>query len=158
MDEEFWRGSGDCEQDVCAERRFADADRNHAAAIRVGRRGFVDTGEAEPGSDREDRSRGISAALVFTRTFEAGRFHEGSGSGSDGGGEQPGESVPDGVSEAFFGACGVTDGFGGGKVSNDALHRAGSGGIVAAYRLRKRGEFAASAGDDERKGVCDPVG
>src|SRR6476660_3212287 len=158
MDQEFRRRSGDREQVVCAERRFADADWNHAAAVWMGRRGYVDSAEAQPGGDREGNCRGVSAALVFDGASKAGCVDEGSGGGFDSGGEQPGEGVSDRVPETFFGRSDFFDGFGGGTVSNDAIHRAGGGGIVAADWVRERGEFAAGASDDQREGVCDSIG
>src|SRR6267142_2145623 len=124
----------------------------------MGQRGYVDSAEAQPGGDREGNCRGVSATLVFDGASEAGRFDEGSGGGFDGGGEQPGEGIPDGVSETFFGAGRITDEPGGGTVSNDIVYRAGGGGIVAADRVRERGEFAAGASDDKREGVCDSIG
>ena len=51
----------------------------------------------------------------------------------------------------------LTD-LGGRAISNDVVHRNGSGGIVAADWLRERGEFVAGAGDRAREGVCDSRG
>src|SRR6266850_6284805 len=156
---EIVRGrSGDREQDICFEWGGQDADRNYAASVWLGRRGHVDSGETAPSSLRQGGGWGIPEVLVPARAFEARRFPKGGGCGSDGGGEAACDGVPEGLPEALHGAYRIIDESGRGEIQDDAVYRAGGGGIVAADRLRERGELAAGAGDHEREGVCDSVG
>src|SRR5712664_3420667 len=124
----------------------------------MGRCGYVDSGQAQPGGGGQDRGWGVSAALVDAGTSEAGHNSEGGGSGFCGDSKAAGDSVPDGIPETLHGADGFADEYGGGEIQNHSLYCAGGGGVAAVDRLRKRGEPAAGAGDDAGKRVCDPGG
>ena len=124
----------------------------------MGQRRPVDTQEAGPGRSNHRCGRGVPAVLVPARTSEAGRFHEGGGSGPCGSGQPAGEGIFEGLSEAFHRTVGVVDEPGGGAIQDHAFHRIGGGGAATAHRVRKRGESSAGKSDYTGEGVCDPVG
>src|SRR5467141_4470429 len=124
----------------------------------MGRCGYVDSGEAQPGGGWKDRGRGVSAALVDAGAPKTGHHSERGGSRFYGGGKAARDGVPDGIPETVYGADGVADEFGGGEIQGHALYRAGGGGAIAADRLRKRGEPVAGACDNAGKRVCDAIG
>src|ERR1700689_1815038 len=66
------RRSKDFEYHFCLEWNTPDVDWCDAPALRGGRRGYVDTGEA--GKSGETGSAGISSILVLAGTPEAGSY------------------------------------------------------------------------------------
>src|SRR5260370_34230979 len=103
----------------------------------MGRRGYVDSGQAKPGGGGQDRGWGVSAALVDAGTSEAGHNSERGGSGFCGGGEAACGGLPRGVPGGGYGGGGFADGYGGEHVQQHGLLLRGGAAARAVDRLRK---------------------